>query len=269
MSVHYYDLVGVLSRYVRCIHESSLVGKVCGVCREGSGAGESSSMIVDQVWNRRASAARSAKPEDPRTDIDFGDSEDTALNTTSSTSSATSSACVNALDVLCTAAVLAQEQTADQACQTDDADTCRRLNRFLRCVDRHDESTQFPRRGLGERPLTASPKLRRLGEPKRAGDGDLVRKVEEPSRLPAWSSSMGARLSSNCRRVAVGALPRYSARRSGTILLEPMDDAQHLHRYTSLDGAVEMLKRGKRLSKFMANYFSDGGYRGLLLRGRL
>ncbi|KAL3210478.1 hypothetical protein MRX96_008720 [Rhipicephalus microplus] len=95
-------------------------------------------------WNRRASAARSAKPENPRTNIDFGDSEDTALNTTCCTSSATSSACVNGLDLLCAAAALAQEQTADQACQTDDADTCGRLVGFLCCMNGHDESTQRP-----------------------------------------------------------------------------------------------------------------------------
>ncbi|XP_075722190.1 uncharacterized protein LOC142765313 [Rhipicephalus microplus] len=93
-------------------------------------------------WNRRASAARSAKPEVPRTDINFGDREDTALNKTSSISCAMSSACVNALDVLYAAAVLAQEQTADQAYQTDYTDTCRRLVGFLCCMGGHDESTQ-------------------------------------------------------------------------------------------------------------------------------
>lgn len=110
-------------------------------------------------WNRRASAARSAKPENPRTDIDFGDSEATALSTTSSTSSATSSACVNGLDLLCAAAALAQEQTADQACQTDDADTCGRLVGFLCCMDGHDESTQVWHTTICDAGVQCSPSI--------------------------------------------------------------------------------------------------------------
>ncbi|XP_075736751.1 uncharacterized protein LOC142776646 isoform X1 [Rhipicephalus microplus] len=86
-------------------------------------------------WNIRASAARPATPKDPTTDIDFGDSKDTALSTTSSTSSATSSACITSLDLLCVAAALVHEQTAYQACQTEDADSGGRLLGFLCCMD--------------------------------------------------------------------------------------------------------------------------------------
>ncbi|KAL3222247.1 hypothetical protein MRX96_028509 [Rhipicephalus microplus] len=49
-----------------------------------------------------------------RTGIDLGDREDTAFSATSSTSSATSSARVTGLDLLCAAAALVQDQTADQ-----------------------------------------------------------------------------------------------------------------------------------------------------------
>ncbi|XP_037515184.1 uncharacterized protein LOC119391584 [Rhipicephalus sanguineus] len=59
-------------------------------------------------WNRRASAARPANPQHTSslrtTEADLGDSEDTA----------TSSACANGLELLCTAAALVQERTADQ-----------------------------------------------------------------------------------------------------------------------------------------------------------